>query len=152
MARINLREYFPEYEVDCYIDIADNDADVFMANMTKEITAVYIETQRAENAFIRRMYYHKAHYSLDAGDGIETGAVYRAPSSEDKHTEKLTREQLASALTVLPEKQRARVYRRYVLGMSNVDIAREEGVHESTVRESISLGVNKLKKYLKNIF
>lgn len=83
MANINLRDYYPEYEVDCFVDVADGEEKAFIAAMAKEAADVYVEFQRAENAHKRRMYRYRAHYSLDLGDGIENEAVHYSPSPEE---------------------------------------------------------------------
>ncbi len=151
MARINLREHYPQYELDCFIEVPVNDADAFIASMAEDIAAVYFGFQRAENAHQRRVYYHKAHYSLNAGDGIENDAIDAAPSPEALFMEKGTREELSAALATLPETQRRRIVAHCIHGINNYAIARAEGVDESAVRASINRGLQAMKKYLKNL-
>ncbi len=55
---------------------------------------------------------------------------------------------LFSALQELPVAQSRRVYAHYILGMSNLAIARVEGVNEGNVRKSVSRGLRRLKKAL----
>ena len=71
MARINLRDIYPEERLDCFVEVPDGDERAFVAGLTKEIADVYFEEQREENAYRRRIYWNKSHYSLDCGDGIE---------------------------------------------------------------------------------
>lgn len=59
MAKINLRDFYPFYNTDLFIEIPD------------EVEAALLEAERLERNFMRRRFYNKAHYSLDAGDGIE---------------------------------------------------------------------------------
>lgn len=92
MAKINLRDYYPFYNADLFIDIPD------------EVAATLAEAERLERNYIRRMFWNKAQYSLDADDGIEHDA--------------------------LPSKQGRRVYAHYILGMSKTEISRAEGVSE----------------------
>ena len=61
MAKINLRDYYPFYNADLFIDIPD------------EVAAVLVETERLERNYIRRMFWNKAQYSLDVDDGIKRG-------------------------------------------------------------------------------
>lgn len=64
MTKINLREQYPDfYKTDYIIEVPD------------EVAAVMKEHDRLEAAYRRRTYYHKAHYSLDRGDGIEYDVI-----------------------------------------------------------------------------
>ena len=51
------------------------------------------------------MYRHKAHYSLDCGNGIEKAAVFRTATPEDIFEEKQFQEQVYATVMKLPEKQ-----------------------------------------------
>lgn len=60
MTKINLREHYPDfYKTDYMIEVPD------------EVAAIMLEYDRLDAAYRRRTYYHKVHYSLDCGDGIE---------------------------------------------------------------------------------
>ena len=89
--------------------------------------------QRLEAAYERRMYRHKAHYSLDCGNGIEKAAVFRTATPEDIFEEKQFQEQVYATVMKLPEKQAKRIYARYYLGMTVNEIAEVEGVDPSRV-------------------
>ena len=104
--------------------------------------------QRLEAAYERRMYRHKAHYSLDCGNGIEKAAVFRTATPEDIFEEKQFQEQVYATVMKLPEKQAKRIYARYYLGMTVNEIAEVEGVDPSRVRDSIRRGLKQLVKYL----
>ncbi len=71
MKRINLRELYPFYKSDFYIEITDE-----VAELIKQIN-------RKEHADYERVRVHKAYYSLDAGDGIEKDIVFIVLSSEE---------------------------------------------------------------------
>ena len=60
-----------------------------------------------------------------------------ASINEQEHSEKLDR--LKTALTTLTDLQRDTIYKKFYRNMSNVDIAAEEGVSETAIR-------NRLKK------
>jgi RNA polymerase sigma-70 factor (ECF subfamily) len=152
MANINIRDLFPEYELDCFVDVPDGEEEAVASCITKEIADVYVEFQRAEVARERRMYRYKGQYSLDFGNGIENEALYFAPSPEELFMDKLSREELRAALAALPEKQSRRVQAHYFDGMSVTEIARAEGVAKSRVSESISRGLQNMKNILKNSF
>ena len=71
MTKINLREQYPDfYKTDYIIEVPD------------EVAAVMKEHDRLEAAYRRRTYYHKAHYSLDRGDGIEYDGAVREVMKE----------------------------------------------------------------------
>ena len=138
MKEINLRGLYPDtYNTDTLVEVAD------------EVWAVIRSSQRAEAAYERRKYRHKAHYSLDYGNGIEKAARQPVPTPEELLEEKQQREQLYAAVMSLPEKQAKRIYARFYLGMTAVEIAHAEGVHPSRVRESIRRGLKKLADVLR---
>ena len=93
------------------------------------------------------MYRHKAHYSLDCGNGIEKAAVFRTATPEDIFEEKQFQEQVYATVMKLPERQAKRIYARYYLGMTVNEIAEVEGVDPSRVRDSIRRGLKQLAKY-----
>jgi len=65
MKTINLRKLYPLYYTeDCYIEVSDEVAEQIKA------------ADRAEHAYIERIRYHKAYYSLDAGNGIEKDVIF----------------------------------------------------------------------------
>ena len=133
MNKINLRELYPyTYKTDTYVEVSDDVLEAIKAH------------ERAEAARERKMYRYKAHYSLDRGDGIEHDALYQPQSPEEIILEQTIREKLYAAVKELPEKQAKRIYAHFYLGMSKAEIARQEGVAENAVRESINRGL----KYL----
>lgn len=148
MAKINLRNLFPAYELDCYIEVPEADVDALLDCLTKEIADVYIAFERAEAAYMRRLFRNKAHYSLNQDDGIEKAALLFVLDPCAESERKLTAERLYAAIASLPDKQAKRVYAHYFLGMSKAGIARAEGVNEKAVRVSVWRGLRRLKKHL----
>ena len=141
MKTINLRELYPDvYKTDTFVEV------------TEEVLDVIQTTQRLEAAYERRMYRHKAHYSLDCGNGIEKAAVFRTATPEDIFEEKQQQERLYAAVMALPEKQAKRLYAHFYLGMTPVEIAHAEGVDPSCVRRSIRNGLKRLAKKVPLIF
>ena len=65
MKTINLRVLYPDaYKSDYYVEVPDEVAEVF-------------ETfERMEKAYMQRVYYHKAYYTLDCSDEIEHSVVW----------------------------------------------------------------------------
>ena len=68
MKVINLRDIYPHYTQDCFVEVTDEVADLFS------------EFDRKEAAYRLRTYRHKAYYSLDRNDGIEHEALFIALS------------------------------------------------------------------------
>ena len=91
MKTINLRVLYPDaYKSDYYVEVPDEVAEVF-------------ETfERMEKAYMQRVYYHKAYYTLDCSDEIEHSVVFRVLSPEEIYERKLTREQLHAAMEQIP--------------------------------------------------
>lgn len=137
MTTINLRDFYPWYTHDEFLDVPD------------EVAEAMLEAERLDRNYIRRMFYNKAHFSLDAGDGIEDEVCFSASSFHEavEHGELMCR--LCLALNSLPEIQGRRIEAHYILGKSKVEIAKAEGVRESAVRESIDRGLENMKRFLK---
>ena len=57
MAIINLRDYYPFYTSDCFMEVSE------------EVAEMFKEFDRKEAAYRLRTYRHKAYYSLDRDDG-----------------------------------------------------------------------------------
>ena len=68
MAIINLRDYYPFYTSDCFMEVSE------------EVAEMFKEFDRKEAAYRLRTYRHKAYYSLDRDDGLEHEAVFVALS------------------------------------------------------------------------
>lgn len=140
MAKINLRDYYPFYKTDYFVDVPD------------EVEAALMEAERLEQNYIRRRFYNKAYYSLDAGDGIENDILFVSLSPCEVYERKITTEQLHAAITSLPDKQAKRIYAHYILGMSKSKIALAEGVSEKNIRKSISQALRNMEVFLKKYF
>ncbi|MBS6677378.1 MAG: sigma-70 family RNA polymerase sigma factor [Clostridiales bacterium] len=138
MKTINLRELYPDmYKTDTYVEV------------TEEVLEAIQAAQRMEATYERRLYRHKAHYSLDYGNGIEKATMTHAPTPEDIFEAKQQQEQLYAAVMSLPEKQAKRIYARFYLGMTPTEIADAEKVDVSCVRRSIRNGLKRLAKKLR---
>lgn len=90
MKTINLRVLYPDaYKSDYYVEVPDEVAEVF-------------ETfERMEKAYMQRVYYHKAYYTLDCSDEIEHSVVFKVLSPEEIYERKL-RKRRGSAKRRLP--------------------------------------------------
>ncbi len=138
MTMINLRDVYPFCNSDLLLEVP------------YEVAQVLAEAKREEENARRRMYRHKAQYSLDRGDSIEHNALFLSPSPAELFEDMLEIEALYAALAALPPKQGRRVYAHYILRMSKASIARAEGVAESAVRDSIGRGLKLLREIMKN--
>ena len=139
MKVINLRDIYPHYTQDCFVEVTDEVADLFS------------EFDHKEAAYRLRTYRHKAYYSLDRNDGIEHEALFVALSPHELYERKVTMQELHAAISRLPNKQAKRIYAHFILGMTKQDIARAEGVHEKVVRVAIERGLRSLEKILKKV-
>lgn len=138
MKQINLREYYPDYyTTNVFVDVPE---EVFMA---------IAEQTRAEAAVQRKKYRHKAQYSLDCSDQIETVALCQSMNPEIILEKRQQREELYDAIIALPDKQAKRIYARFYLGLTVKEIAELEGVQTSSVYDSIQRGLHQLKKSYK---
>ena len=140
MAIINLRDYYPFYTSDCFMEVSE------------EVAEMFKEFDRKEAAYRLRTYRHKAYYSLDRDDGLEHEAVFVALSPHELYERKVTMQELHAAIANLPDKQAKRIYAHFILGMTKQDIARAEGVHEKVVRVAIERGLRRLEKSFKKFF
>ena len=139
MLKINLRDYYPFYQYDSFVEVPE------------EVAEAMQEFDRQENAYQRRMYRNNAQYSLDQKDGIEHDILLVSLSPWEIFERKVTYVQIHTAVASLPEKQAKRIYAHYFLGMSKTAIAKAEGVGKATVCESIKLGLKNIEIFLKNI-
>ena len=138
MKEINLREYYPFYNMDVYLEVSD------------EIAGQLDRFKLDEEAHRVRVLRAKAYFSLDRGDGIEKDALQKPPQPLELILKAEQVAHLDAALRALSDCQRRRLLAFYLYGQSKSQIAREEGVSENSVRDSIQGGLMRLKKSLKN--
>lgn len=138
MKKINLRDYYPFYQCDFFIEVAD------------ELAGLLKQFDRKEHADFERRRIHKAYYSLDADDGIEKEVVLLVLSPDEIYERKLSNQELYAAIHSLPEKQAKRIYAHFFLDMSKAEIARIEGVSKTAVSHSIGQALKSIEKFLKN--
>ena len=140
MIEINLREFYPEcYRSDYFVEVPD------------EVAELLILLRRHEQSQRRRIYKHKAHYSLDIYEIVEREVVLQTPSAEEVFAHLTEQKLLYDALSILTEKQRFRLYAHFFLNMSYSKIAEKEGIDVSTVRKSVQQALRKLQNKM-NLF
>ena len=140
MKRIRLKDEYYWCGDDEYIEISD------------EVFAVILESKRINERYWNKRSYHKAIYSLDAGDDIEKEAIFRIETPEELYERKLTKNELYSALRLLPDVQFKRITAHYFHNMTFTQIGKIEGVSHTAVRLSIQYGLRNLEKILKEFF
>ena len=137
MKKLRLKDEYHWCSGSEYIEIPD------------EVAEVFADFERAEHRYLEKVRYHKAFYSLDEGNGIEKDIVFVSQSPDELYEKKLSQAELYAAISQLSETQAKRIYAHYFQNMSYSEIAIIEGVHESSVRESISAALKKMEKFLK---
>jgi RNA polymerase sigma-70 factor (ECF subfamily) len=138
--KINLREYYPWYTHDEFIEV------------TEEVAAELRKDKRYEKIHKQRMRRNLSIYSLDVDDNIEAAAIVRHSDNPEALFFMMENHcRLCRALNSLPETQGYRVEAHFLLGMSYQAIADAEGVNESAVRGSVKRGLRAMKKYYENI-
>ena len=137
MKIINLRDFYRTlYDHDSFYEVPD------------EVAELLILFRRHEKSQRRRIYKHRAHYSLDIYENVEREATLKSPSAEEVFEQLAEQEQLYDAMMALTQKQRSRIYARFFLKMSYSKIAEQEGVDVSSIRESVQRAVKQLQKKL----
>ena len=139
MTTINLKDFYAWYTHDEYIEVSD------------EVAAELKADKLYEAAHQRRTTRNKAQYSLDCDDGIEYSACISEPTPQELLERMELFCHLCVALNSLPETQGRRVDACVILGKSYREVAEAEGVNESSVRESVKLGLESMKRYLKKV-
>ena len=134
MTTINLKDFYPWYTHDEYIEVSDEVAEELRAS------------RRREAAYAERVRYNKAFYSLDCDDGIEYSACLHEPTPQELLDRVDLFVRLWNALNSLPEIQGRRIDAHIILGISIKAIAEADGVHEESVRQSIKRGLERMKK------
>ena len=137
MTTINLKDYYPWYLTNEYIEVPD------------EVAAELRADKLYEAAYQRRIIRNKAQYSLDCEDGIEYSACLHEPTPQELLERMELFIRLWNALNSLPEAQGRRVDACVILGKTYSEVAEAEGVHESAVRRAVERGLENMKKYLK---
>lgn len=146
MQIINLKKYYyPLIKTDVFVEVPDEVADALL------------HLHREENNRTSKIWYHKAYFSLDCGDGIENAAIgWEQPSpedymiqAEDEAAHELLLEHLHEAIDTLTPTQARRLHMRYMLGLKYREIARAEGISPTQASQSVRGAVKRLQKYFK---
>ena len=136
MKTINLKDYYPYYRKDSFIELSDEIVAAMKPYGTED------QTQWR----IRRRY---KVYSLDV-DRTENGVIFTALSPCELYERKLTYQELHSAIANLPDKQAKRIYAHFFLRMSMSEIAKAENVSKAAIGSSISRALKQIGKIFSN--
>ena len=138
MATINLRNFYPWYTHDEFIEVSDELAQELFAD--KRYAQTHERTQRRNKVL-----------SLDAADNTEAAAMAcNNDNPETIFTMMYKHCRLCCALNSLPETQGKRIEAYYLLGKTQAEIAQAQGVTESAINKSIQKGLQNMKIFLKN--
>lgn len=140
MKKVNLKDLYYYIQNDIEVEVDD------------DIYELIILLKRKEHAYREKIRRNKAYYSLDRNDGIENEAIKKVKSPEEIFNEKNEQIELLDLIRKLPEKQAERIIAYFYYDLSVGEIARIQGVHQTTVSESILLGIKNLKKLISNPF
>jgi len=143
MARINIRDLYPSYKCNCFIDVPDEVSELIKTiKRERETRARYKRRNKIEFLSL----------DCDGTDVIQMNIMDKPllPCEVAVHKEQTAA--LHAAIAKLPDKQAKRIYAYYFLDMSYAEISTAEGVDERSVRENIQRGLNNLVKNLKNFF
>ena len=125
MTTINLKDFYPWYTHDEYIEVSEEVADELRASRLYEA------------AYQRRIVRNKAQYSLDCEDGIEYSACVSEPTPQELLERMELFCHLCVALNSLPGTQGRRVDACVIPGKSYREAAMAEGVGKTSVQELV---------------
>ena len=137
---INLRDFYSWYTHDEYVEVSNEIAEELFAD------------KRYHKTHEERMRRNKAFYSLDREDGIEAAAATASHSDNPEYIFTMMERycRLCQALNSLPETQGRRIEAHYLLGKSQGEIAKAEGVSAMAVSKSIAKGLAAMKIFINN--
>lgn len=138
MTTINLKDHYPWYTEDTFMEVPE------------EVAAFLDEDRRLQINYAQYIRDNKAFYSLDAGDGIEADALVK-PEQPDAALERMELERtMREALAQLTPTQKRRLLAHVIDGTSQSQIAAKENTTQPAVYKSIRKGISFLKKTLRN--
>lgn len=147
------------YEVDNYIvehiaetnkyyiyfkDSVNNECKI---EIDKQIYEAYIESKRAYKKIKNQKTRHEEN-SEQTEISLYSKALIKQKSVEDEVQEKIEREKIKRAKSILTKTQKRRMELYIEEGMSLGKIAQIEGVGKSKIDKSIAQGIKKIKKFL----
>ncbi len=132
------------------ISFKDNQGRIQKVDITKEIYEVFNEFELMDKSLINEeeRYFERLELSEEL---IHKRAFINPIALLDEVVLKDTLNKLKIALNSLPEIQKKRIEMYYFNSMTFQQIAQKEGCTKRAVKFSIDLGIEKMKKILKNL-
>ena len=137
--RINLKDFYPFYPKDEFMDIPD------------DLAAELFQWERDDRSHKRKSRRQNAYFSLDRDDGTEKQVSFVSRSLEEEYELRITKDELGRVMSRLPRSQADRIYAHCMDGVSISDIAHAEHISIAAVSRSISRGKRRIKNLLKNL-
>lgn len=137
MITVNLKDLYYWCKEDVFVEI------------TEEMLEAMKAADRQESAYKRRTYYHRAHYTLDMGDGIANKCITKPETPEEIYIREETEATILAAIGELTEAQQRRLKLYYYDGMRYSQIARMEGVTDGSISSSVKSALKQLGKQKK---
>lgn len=136
MKTINLREYYPHCTTDDFVEVSD------------EVYETLLQSVRAERNQQRGARRHGTYYySLEACEWLEREYLLDFETPETILLQQAAKARLYKALASLKPIQARRIYQRFLLGKTCIEIAQEEGVSRKAVYCSLNSGMKRLRRY-----
>lgn len=137
MAKINLKDYYPDYYREDYIiDVPD------------EVAELLKSSKRESQNHKRNTSRQHSNYSLDYHKGVETQVLDPVISAEELFLELQALDALEEALASLTPTQARRISLKYFDKLTNAQIAENEHISLAVVNHSLEKALKNLKRYL----
>ena len=130
MKNINLKDFYPYYQDDCYITVEDDVYDALM------------QLKRAEHAASEKIRYHKANLEFNS----YTETLLKSESLEESYIQVEQTLRLKQAINKLTIKQKTYINQYYFEGMTMEQIAQRHRIGKAGVSITIKRALKNLKK------
>ena len=136
MITINLKDFYPWYGTDEFIEVPE------------EVVLEMLADKRYEAAHAKKIKRHKVLSFSDYGDKTQEWCNQTAPDPQHMAEIRELSEQFLDILEALPEIQSRRIRAHIILDMTLSEIALQEEVSIATVQRAIQRGIKKIQKFL----
>ena len=136
MITINLKDFYPWYGTDEFIEVPE------------EVVLEMLADKRYEAAYTKKIKRHKVLSFSDYGDKTQEWCNQAAPDPQRMAEIQELLEQFLGILEALPEIQSRRIRAHIILDMTLSEIALQEEVSIATVQRAIQWGIKKIQKFL----
>ena len=136
MITINLKDFYPWYGTDEFIEVPE------------EVVLEMLADKRYEAAYTKKIKRHKVLSFSDYGDKTQEWCNQAAPDPQRMAEIQELLEQFLGILEALPEIQSRRIRAHIILDMTLSEIALQEEVSIATVQRAIQRGIKKIQKFL----